>query len=237
MRKFLITAAALTVGTSALAWQPAMDSAKVDADIAMSMTSKADDGWGAKSAAATTAVATATKVETTAWSEPKAETGGYPLAKDASAMGGPADTATDIWPACRPGPGDDRCIQLYEPGVTQSLAALKANAEVGMGGPFEPAQDGAKTEAAAVDHSAMGHGTGTPATAKAETPMTAETAMTEAERQAAISAKQGSATPAPAASPGVGGPLERRGGYPACSATVTDSCIQLYERGVTGRGN
>lgn len=37
---------------------------------------------------------------------------------------------------------------------------------------------------------------------------------------------------------GTGGPeTEVRTGYPACSATVTDSCIQLYERGVTGEGN
>jgi hypothetical protein len=28
-----------------------------------------------------------------------------------------------------------------------------------------------------------------------------------------------------------------RGGYPACSATVTDSCIQLYERGVRNTQN
>lgn len=26
-------------------------------------------------------------------------------------------------------------------------------------------------------------------------------------------------------------------GYPACSSTVTDSCIQLYERGVSARAN
>lgn len=33
------------------------------------------------------------------------------------AMGGPIEERTD-YPACDPGPGDDRCIQLYEPGVT-----------------------------------------------------------------------------------------------------------------------
>jgi hypothetical protein len=30
---------------------------------------------------------------------------------------------------------------------------------------------------------------------------------------------------------GVGGPVEA-GNYPPCSRTVTDSCIQTYERGV-----
>ena len=29
-----------------------------------------------------------------------------------------------------------------------------------------------------------------------------------------------------------GGPREARGGYPPCSRTVRDRCIQLYERGV-----
>jgi hypothetical protein len=38
-----------------------------------------------------------------------------------------ADTAprpaAQNYPACRPGPGDDRCIQLYEPGVRVALAS------------------------------------------------------------------------------------------------------------------
>jgi hypothetical protein len=33
------------------------------------------------------------------------------------------------------------------------------------------------------------------------------------------------------------GPPESRGGYPPCSRTVTDNCIQLYERGVRARDN
>lgn len=236
MRKLLITAAALTLGTSALAWQPGLKKADAGADAVMAMPAmaKADADWGAKSAAATT-VAAATKIETAAWTEPKADTGGYPLAKDAGAMGGPAETAADMWPACRPGPGDDRCIQLYEPGVVQALAAVKGNAEIGMGGPHEPAPEGDKAEASAEGHAAMGHGTEATASAKAETP---ETPMTDAEAQAAIAAKRSSTTtPAPAATPGVGGPVETRTGYPACSATITDRCIQLHERGVTGRGN
>ncbi|HYD13642.1 MAG TPA: hypothetical protein VEC11_12415 [Allosphingosinicella sp.] len=31
--------------------------------------------------------------------------------------------ASQNYPACRPGPGDDRCIQLYEPGVREELAS------------------------------------------------------------------------------------------------------------------
>jgi hypothetical protein len=52
------------------------------------------------------------------------------------------------YPPCSPGPGDDRCIQLYEPGVRQALASwdrntggLAGGAEVGMGGPLEDAHD------------------------------------------------------------------------------------------------
>lgn len=33
------------------------------------------------------------------------------------------------------------------------------------------------------------------------------------------------------------GPREARGGYPPCSARVTDRCIQLYERGVRSPEN
>ena len=31
--------------------------------------------------------------------------------------------AAGNYPACSPGPGDDNCIQLYEPGVRQQLAS------------------------------------------------------------------------------------------------------------------
>jgi len=34
-----------------------------------------------------------------------------------------------------------------------------------------------------------------------------------------------------------GGPREARGGYPPCSRTVRDRCIQLYERGVRAPEN
>lgn len=52
--------------------------------------------------------------------------------------------ASQNYPACEPGPGDDSCIQLYEPGVRTALAGWSAptgglsdgNA-VAMGGPLE----------------------------------------------------------------------------------------------------
>ncbi|HEY0012364.1 MAG TPA: hypothetical protein VGB79_05870 [Allosphingosinicella sp.] len=62
-------------------------------------------------------------------------------------QGGPLEPRG--YPACRPGRGDDNCIQLYERGVSADLAAWKASdaPAMGMGGPLEPAA-GAKAEAA-----------------------------------------------------------------------------------------
>ena len=74
--------------------------------------------------------------------------------KDMQGMGGPEETdaaATTAvtaaapqanYRACSPGPGDDNCIQLYEPGVRASYAAWQAShlpgaAQTGMGGPDE----------------------------------------------------------------------------------------------------
>jgi hypothetical protein len=55
--------------------------------------------------------------------------------------------ASQNYPACEPGPGDDSCIQLYEPGVRTALASWEAptgglsdgNA-VAMGGPLDEAE-------------------------------------------------------------------------------------------------
>jgi hypothetical protein len=142
-------------------------------------------------------------------------------------MGGPLEEAQG-YPACRPGPGDDRCIQLYERGVREELAAYKATEGAAMGGPFEPAADSKPATSAA-----QTGGPKTPDDEPAETEGEAADAhaghdMTNEAKPAAT------ATPTPN---GIGGPVEARSGYPACSRTVTDSCIQLHERGVTGQGN
>lgn len=62
--------------------------------------------------------------------------------------------AAQNYPACRPGPGDDSCIQLYEPGVrvalaswTQPTGGLADGTQTAMGGPYEPV-DGAGTDMA-----------------------------------------------------------------------------------------
>jgi hypothetical protein len=63
--------------------------------------------------------------------------------------------AAQNYPACRPGRGDDNCIQLYEPGVRQQLAswdqptggfAGAGETQVAMGGPYEPADSATETE-------------------------------------------------------------------------------------------
>ncbi|MGE3396814.1 MAG: hypothetical protein AB7H79_07920 [Sphingomonas sp.] len=80
-------------------------------------------------------------------------------------MGGPdepdavttaAAAPATSYPACAPGPGDDNCIQLYEPGVSQAYAAWQAgylpgSEQVGMGGPDEPVDGTGAVPAATAD--------------------------------------------------------------------------------------
>jgi hypothetical protein len=58
---------------------------------------------------------------------------------------GYAAEAAVAWRPCRPGPGDDHCIQLYERGVSASYARWLRDhdsdaprTQVAMGGPEEP---------------------------------------------------------------------------------------------------
>ena len=66
---------------------------------------------------------------------------------------------------CRPGAGDDRCIQLYERGVRTAYAQwLRAHdlsgqrTEVAMGGPVESAADHPRREYSERGHHRRGHG-------------------------------------------------------------------------------
>jgi hypothetical protein len=63
--------------------------------------------------------------------------------------------AAQNYPACRPGPGDDNCIQLYEPGVrlalaswTQPTGGFADGQATAMGGPYEPVDEAAGIETA-----------------------------------------------------------------------------------------
>ena len=156
--------------------------------------------------------------------------------KTATGMGGPIEQAdagaiadltprpaTQNYPACDPGPGDDHCIQLYEPGVRAQLASWNrptggladGTATTAMGGPYEPV-DETKVETAAADVGMNGD--------VAVDPAPGETSDTELAAHGELQ--------------GVGGPVEAQSGYPPCDpGPGDDRCIQLYERGVTGAGN
>lgn len=113
-------------------------------------------------------------------------------------------------PPCAPGPGDDRCIQLYEPGVRAQLASWKQDEKLAMGGPLEPVEQEAKLESASLEYE-----TTLATAAVVDKPLEAHEAAT-----------------------GVGGPIEAAQDYPACSpGPGDDRCIQLYEPGVTGSAN
>jgi hypothetical protein len=70
-------------------------------------------------------------------------------------QGGPEEAVeTGALPACRPGPGDDRCIQLYERGVSRAYAQWSAGrTQLGMGGPEEPVTGKAEMASATADMS------------------------------------------------------------------------------------
>jgi hypothetical protein len=226
MKLHFLAAGALLLGTSALAWMPSPN----DAPLA-----GADAGW---EAAATAKIEPASAM---IWDQQSSTQlpGDTPDAVDTSAgnpdldlaeapgtesgIGGPLETADtsaalDLtprpasanYPACHPGPGDDNCIQLYEPGVETALASWSqpTGGALGPGVQTAMADNSEASEVLAAD---------------------ADTAVqTAAAEPADMSQYQG-----------MGGPEEdvASGGYPPCSATVTDRCIQLYERGVTGQGN
>jgi hypothetical protein len=298
MKKILLTAAALTLGTSAYAWMPMQDGgtkvAGVDkagiewegdkaATASSDWTKTATDAWSEAKTGADVEMASADVPKVFAeWTDPTAQAAGAKVAsadgdiqiaenefkaKDAvdgsamalvaagarvaeeyhaiqmasvetkdvtstTAMGGPFEAATE-YPPCRPGPGDDRCIQLYERGVSQSLTMAKgAEPNVAVGGPFEPvAGDSAKTETSASTDAADGSAMKPDADHMSHgAPVSADGDGTSGNGKTVDS---GTAPMAPGA---IGGPVEARGDYPPCRpGRGDDSCIQLYERGVATR--
>jgi len=218
MTRFLVTAAALTLGTSALAWAPAetgaplpvndakfatsskvltdskldagtkttadkigiptenkgmakiataieADGSKaqlaamdVDAKSDMKLDSsgaefstlaKLDDGKGQSVTAGMKPVTA--EIQSASWKDVEDSAMASVDGKAETGMGGPLEevgtkqtAASTGYPACDPGPGDDNCIQLYEPGVLPALAAWKGSSDVAMGGPFEAADGDAK---------------------------------------------------------------------------------------------
>jgi hypothetical protein len=153
--------------------------------------------------------------------------------------GGPYESATGYPPCSRT--VTDRCIQLYERGVREQVSQWKQGVGA-MGGPFEPvADDGSKSGAAPSTSGPMKAGSSSPTMSGNGSGnmnhggSTGDHSGHDMSTGGTAAGAKGTATPTMAPN-GVGGP-EIRSGYPACSRTVTDSCIQLNERGVTGRGN
>lgn len=142
-----------------------------------------------------------------------------------SGVGGPREDAM-IWPACRRGPGDDRCIQLYERGVRDSFAQWKASGtETGMGGPDEALGDKQMSGVSMAEESllpkdptlapmtmSMAH-----AADASDKPM----AMMMEHPQAAWVRPN-----APMEPIGVGGPEEEPRVYPRCRSRSDDRCQQ-----------
>jgi len=170
------------------------------------------------------------------WQEAKTDTDGMVWAeadiKSKEMVGGMTGASTDVgmggpieaqgYPACRPGRGDDNCIQLYERGVRDELAAYKASdgPAIGMGGPFEPAADAKPAGTMPADD-------GGPKVPNDDGEAGAEGSDAAADPHAGhdMTGTKPAATATPTPN-GVGGPIEARTDYPACSRTVTDSCIQ-----------
>jgi hypothetical protein len=214
MKRIYLAAGALLIGTSAMAWAP---SSEPVAQSDKAPTVAVDPG---AKAAETVLVAKSTDLPDVV----KTEAASASWIADDQTLAEPAPPAVAAsYPPCRPGPGDDHCIQLYEPGVRAALASWNPPADTSLAA----ALGGPDTATDAATYTGMGgpeeevlamNGDGVVDTALGET-----------------AADEG----ADAASyTGVGGPLEEVAttDYPPCRpGPGDDRCIQLYERGVTGR--
>jgi hypothetical protein len=168
MKLYQIAAATLLFGTSALAWQPEPQTPEAAAVAVEVKESSAETSGQMKKAvldvlAEGSAVTAEPATDLDLAEDPEAADIGASDTSEAG-VGGPLETAAlDLatrpaaqdYPPCRPGPGDDNCIQLYEPGVRTALAAwngpagglIDGEAAVAMGGPYEPV-DTASSETA-----------------------------------------------------------------------------------------
>lgn len=189
MKRTYIAAAALLLGTSALAWAQNEPTAPVDKDPAVATTMiikpTVEEAITAKEARSLDQAKAVT-------ADPEAADAGWTDASDAG-VGGPVETAevtpataasdlalrpaTHNYPPCDPGPGDDNCIQLYERGVRDQLSSWNGpmggladgSATTSVGGPYEAAdQSDSGKPAASTSPSATGStsttGTGTAGT-------------------------------------------------------------------------
>jgi hypothetical protein len=164
MKRITIAAGALLLGTSAFAWAPSTAPVAHEAKMAVAVS--------AGKAPAATLVAKSNDLPKVVVADPDLDLSVNPDAVD-KGMGGPLEEVTTTadatpqaaaanYPPCRPGPGDDNCIQLYEPGVRAALASWQPGADTqvavadttlaaemgeatGVGGPYEPVEDSSET--------------------------------------------------------------------------------------------
>ena len=233
MKRIYLAAGALLLGSSAFAWAPS--SAPVAHSDKTPVATVGGKAPMTKLVAKSTALPKVAKAEAVSASW---------IADYQDPVVTTPQPAAGNYPPCSPGPGDDHCIQLYERGVRAQLAGwdrptgtLAANSATdAVGGPYQPADTTLAAE--------MG-GPATPADVSAytgvggpEEPVDATLAMNGDGAVDTALGETGADEGAATTYTGVGGPLEEVAAtsYPPCRpGPGDDRCIQLYERGVTGR--
>jgi hypothetical protein len=226
MKRIYFAAGALLLGTSALAFAPSTAPVAHSDKVPVAAVDP-----GAK-AAETMLVAKSNDLPKAV--EAEAASASW-IADDQSLAETTPQPAAGNYPPCSPGPGDDHCIQLYERGVRAQLAnwdrptgTLADNSATdGMGGPYEPVDTSLAGEMGGTTFTGMG-GPEEPLLA-----MNGDGAVDAAIGEAPADEGVGATSYT-----GMGGPLEEVAttDYPPCRpGPGDDRCIQLYERGVTGR--
>ncbi|HMG47688.1 MAG TPA: hypothetical protein VK614_09540 [Allosphingosinicella sp.] len=225
MKRIILAAGALLIGTSALAWAPSSSPIAHSDKVPVAAVDP-----GVK-AAETVLVAKSTDLPKVAKAEAVSASW---IADDQSLAETTPQPAAGNYPPCSPGPGDDHCIQLYERGVRAQLAnwdrptgtLAENSATDGVGGPYEPVDTTLAAEMGGTTYTGVG-GPEEPVLA-----MNGDGAVDAALGETA--ADEGAEA---ASYTGMGGPLEEVATtYPPCRpGPGDDRCIQLYERGVTGR--
>lgn len=233
MKRIYLAAGALLLGSSAFAWAPSnAPMAQSDKMPVATVSGKAPMTKLVAKSAALPEVAKA-EAASASW-----------IADDQILAETTPQPAAANYPPCSPGPGDDHCIQLYERGVRAQLASwnrptgtlAENSATDAVGGPYEPADTTLAAE--------MG-GPATPADVSAytgvggpEEPVDTTLAMNGDGAVDSALGESAADEGAAATYTGMGGPLEEVAAtsYPPCRpGPGDDRCIQLYERGVTGR--
>ena len=234
MKRITLAAGALLLGSSAFAWAPSSAPA---ANPGKPATVAVDPGIKTpppkvvpKAQAKLATGAVKREAASASW-----------IADDQTLAETTPQPAAANYPPCSPGPGDDHCIQLYERGVRAQLAAWDKptgtladnSATTAVGGPYEPVDTTLAGEVGGAGAAYTGMG-GPEEPIDTTLAMNGDGALDTALGETAAD-EGGSAA---ASYTGVGGPLEAvdTSAYPPCRpGPGDDRCIQLYERGVTGR--